>query len=127
MEARTLTEQEFLSLDAAVREPIRRRREALETELKRSLKEARTWEKEANRRPQDLAFRKYEVNVAVDHSETAGAPVVMERNPTYNNLFGRIEKEAVYGALQTDLTLIRGGSRRQAKGGARGLPGGGGL
>jgi len=71
---------------------------------------------------QEMAFRKYEVNVAVDHSETVGAPVVMERNPTYNNLFGRIEKEAVYGALQTDFTLIRGGSLHQANGGYIVLP-----
>jgi len=71
---------------------------------------------------QDVAFRKYEVNAAVDHSETVGAPVVMERNPTYNNLFGRIEKEAVYGALQTDFTLIRGGSLHQANGGYLVLP-----
>jgi len=186
VEGRPLSEQEFLNLDAAVREPIRRRREALETELKQALKEARTWEKEANRAlqnlnrevalnvvggliedlqekyeelaevvgylneveedivssidpfvghpqpetpgapsqawAQELAFRKYEVNVAVDHSETAGAPVVMERNPTYNNLFGRIEKEALYGALQTDFTLIRGGSLHQANGGYLVLP-----
>jgi len=60
--------------------------------------------------------------VAVDHSETVGAPVVMERNPTYNNLFGRIEKEALYGALQTDFTLIRGGSLHQANGGYLVLP-----
>jgi lon-related putative ATP-dependent protease len=186
VEGRALSEQEFLSLKPAVREPIRRRREALETELRQSLKEARTWEKEANRNlqmlnrqvalnvvggliedlqekyhelpevvvylneveedivsnidpflghpqpetpgghpqswAQELAFRKYEVNVAVDHSETVGAPVIMERNPTYNNLFGRIEKEAVYGALQTDFTLIRGGSLHQANGGYLVLP-----
>ena len=34
--------------------------------------------------------RKYAVNVLVDHSGSKGAPVVLERNPTYANLFGQI-------------------------------------
>ncbi|HID86019.1 MAG TPA: ATP-dependent protease, partial [Anaerolineae bacterium] len=62
----------------------------------------------------ELPFRKYEVNVLVDNSELEGAPVVMELNPTYNNLFGRIEKEAQFGALVTDFTLIRPGSLHRA-------------
>ncbi len=57
---------------------------------------------------QDVRFRRYVVNVIVDNSETAGAPVVMELNPTYNNLFGRIEKEARFGAMTTDFTMVRG-------------------
>jgi len=55
----------------------------------------------------ELPFRKYGVNVLVDNSELEGAPVVIELNPTYNNLFGRIEKEAQFGALVTDFTMIR--------------------
>jgi AAA domain/ABC transporter substrate binding protein len=31
---------------------------------------------------------RYEVNVLIDNSETIGAPVVVERNPTYYNLIG---------------------------------------
>ena len=34
------------------------------------------------------SFTQYQVNVFVDHSETTGAPVVFENNPTYPNLFG---------------------------------------
>jgi len=63
------------------------------------------------------AWRKYEVNVLVDNSEVRGAPVILEFNPTFNNLFGRIEKEAQFGALYTDATMIRGGSLHQANGG----------
>ncbi len=37
--------------------------------------------------------------------------------PTYNNLFGRIEKEAQFGALTTDFTMIRGGFLHRANGG----------
>jgi lon-related putative ATP-dependent protease len=63
------------------------------------------------------ALRKYEVNVLVDNSELKGAPVVLEFNPTFNNLFGRIEKEAQFGTSYTDFTMIKGGSLHQANGG----------
>jgi len=68
------------------------------------------WMKEA-------PFRKYEVNVIVDNSDVKGAPVVMEFNPTYQNLFGTTEKEAQFGALVTDFTMIRGGSLHKANNG----------
>lgn len=67
-------------------------------------------------------FRRYEVNVIVDNSDAKGAPVVMEYHPTYNNLIGRIEKEAVFGALITDFTMIRAGSLHKANGGYLVLP-----
>jgi lon-related putative ATP-dependent protease len=63
------------------------------------------------------ALTKYEVNVLVDNSELKGAPVILELNPTFNNLFGRIEKEAQFGALYTDFTMIKSGSLHQANGG----------
>ncbi len=66
---------------------------------------------------QSPQFKKYEVNVIVDNSELEGAPVLMEMNPTYYNIFGRIEKEDQFGALITDFTMIRGGSLHQANGG----------
>ncbi len=53
----------------------------------------------------------------VDNSGLDGAPVVMELNPTYSNLFGRIEHEAQFGTLITDFTLVRGGSLHHANGG----------
>jgi lon-related putative ATP-dependent protease len=59
-------------------------------------------------------FKKYEVNVVVDNSSAKGAPVVMEANPTYQNLIGRTEKEAQFGALITDFTMIRGGALHKA-------------
>jgi lon-related putative ATP-dependent protease len=63
------------------------------------------------------SFKKYEVTVVVDNSVVKGAPVVMASNPTYPNLFGRIEKEAQFGALVTDFTMIRGGFLHKANGG----------
>ena len=74
-----------------------------------------TWMKEAS-------FRKYEVNVIVDNSDVKGAPVVTEFNPTYQNLFGTTEKEAQFGVLTTDFTMIRGGSLHRANGGYLVLP-----
>ena len=71
---------------------------------------------------QETAYRKYEVNVVVDNSRLEGAPVVIELNPTYHDLFGRIEKEAQFGALSTDFTLIRRGSIHRANGGYLVLP-----
>lgn len=66
---------------------------------------------------QKQALRKYEINVLVGNLEVKGAPVILELNPTFNNLFGRIEKEAQFGALYTDFTMIKGGSLHQANGG----------
>lgn len=63
------------------------------------------------------AFRKYEVNVLVDNSHLTGAPVVIETNPTFNNLTGRLEKEAHFGAITSDFTMIRAGSMHRANGG----------
>ncbi len=65
----------------------------------------------------EVPFKKYEVNVIVDNSKLKGAPVIIEQNPTYQNLFGRIEKEAQFGVLSTDFTLIRGGSLHKANNG----------
>ncbi len=61
--------------------------------------------------------RKYKVNVLVDNSKLKGAPVVIATNPSFTNLFGKIEKEAHYGALVTDFTMIREGYFHQANGG----------
>ncbi|UCE29484.1 MAG: AAA family ATPase [Candidatus Bathyarchaeota archaeon] len=70
----------------------------------------------------EASFRKYEVNMIVDNSDLKGAPVIVEFNPTHQNLFGRIEKEAQFGALTTDFTMIRGGSLHKANGGYLVLP-----
>lgn len=62
-------------------------------------------------------FKRYRVNVAVDNSRLKGAPVIFETNPTYNNLFGRIEKYPVQGGYATDFTMIKAGSLLKANGG----------
>ncbi len=66
---------------------------------------------------QGSSFRRYEVNVLVDHSKASGAPVVFEDNPTYQNLVGRIEHLAMMGALITDFALIKPGALHKANNG----------
>ncbi|HXI02991.1 MAG TPA: ATP-binding protein [Candidatus Saccharimonadales bacterium] len=70
----------------------------------------------------DDLFRKFEVNLLVDNSRSTGAPVVLELNPSHNALFGRVEKETKFGALQTDFTMIKAGSLHRANGGYLVLP-----
>ena len=63
------------------------------------------------------ALSKYQVNVLVDNSQTRGAPVIYEDNPSYLNLIGRVEHIAQYGTLLTDFTLIKAGALHRANGG----------
>lgn len=60
---------------------------------------------------------RYRVNVLVDHSQTQGAPVVFERNPSFYNLVGRIDYRATFGAMVTDFSQIRAGALHRANGG----------
>jgi lon-related putative ATP-dependent protease len=66
--------------------------------------------------------RRYEVNLIVDNSSLKGAPVIVENYPSYNNLIGRIEHEAIMGASRTDFTMIRPGALHRAGGGYLVLP-----
>ena len=65
----------------------------------------------------ERALQRYAVNVLIDNSETQGAPVIYEDNPTYQNLVGRVEHRAEMGALTTDFTLIKAGALHRANGG----------
>ncbi len=60
---------------------------------------------------------RYSVNVLVDNSSCKGAPVIVETHPSYHNLMGRIEHEAIMGATHTDFTMIRPGALHRANGG----------
>ncbi len=67
-------------------------------------------------------FKKYEINILVDNSELTGAPIITELNPTYLNLFGKTEREARFGVLTTDFTMIQPGSLHKANGGYLMIP-----
>jgi predicted ATP-dependent protease len=60
---------------------------------------------------------RYAVNLLVDHGDARRPPVLLESNPTYENLFGRITYRQIRGSLETDFTLIRPGALHLANGG----------
>ncbi len=64
-----------------------------------------------------MQLRRYQVNVLVDHSTAASVPIVYESNPSVQNMLGRTEYVAQFGALVTDFTLIRPGALHRANGG----------
>ena len=53
----------------------------------------------------------------VDNSGLQGAPVIVETNPTYANLIGRVEMRAQFGTLVTDYRHIKAGALHRANGG----------
>jgi lon-related putative ATP-dependent protease len=73
---------------------------------------------EPDKEPQE-PFLEYKVNILVDNSNVKGAPVIMETNPNYMNLFGSIETaySRSYAFGQTDFTKIKAGSFLKANGG----------
>jgi lon-related putative ATP-dependent protease len=62
-------------------------------------------------------FDRYRLNVIVDNSGLRGAPVVVETNPIYPNLIGRVEMRAELGTLVTDFRYVKAGALHRANGG----------
>lgn len=60
---------------------------------------------------------RYDVNVIVDNSDLDGAPVILELNPTYATLVGKVERRISFGAMDTNHTLVRAGALHRANGG----------
>jgi predicted ATP-dependent protease len=60
---------------------------------------------------------RYRVNLLVDNEGLAGAPVIIEDNPSYHTLFGSIEYQPEEDVLLTDFSRIRAGSLLKAHGG----------
>ena len=61
--------------------------------------------------------RRYAVNLFVDHNSSKHPKVVLEANPTYQNLFGRLEYLQEGGGADTDFTMIYPGALHRANGG----------
>ncbi len=59
----------------------------------------------------------YRVNLFVDNSKLEGAPVIMDSNYTFQNLFGKLEYENYMGTLRTDYTMLKAGLLHKANGG----------
>ncbi|HEY5584065.1 MAG TPA: ATP-binding protein [Ruminiclostridium sp.] len=66
---------------------------------------------------EETPVHKYKVNVLVDNSNLKGAPVIIDFNPTYPNLIGKIEYENEFGSVSTDYTKIKPGLFHLANGG----------
>ena len=65
----------------------------------------------------DAVFTKYKINLIVDNSNLKGAPVIVETNPTYYNLIGRVEYENNMGVATTNFMKIKAGALHKANGG----------
>lgn len=69
-------------------------------------------------RSEQSAVRRYDVNVIVgDEASDGGAPVVVEDNPTFPTLLGRVEYQSRLGTLVTDFSQIKPGALHRANGG----------
>jgi lon-related putative ATP-dependent protease len=69
------------------------------------------------RETQKALMQRYKVNLLVDNCRQKGAPVIVNDNPSYYNLFGRIGKDAVMGGWYSDYTMISSGAMLRANGG----------
>ena len=71
-----------------------------------------------NPKPEDTKpWLNYRVNLFIDNSNLEGAPVIMDTNYIYHNLFGKLEYENQFGMLKTDFTMIKPGLLHKANGG----------
>lgn len=66
---------------------------------------------------QNNPWENYRVNLFIDNSELEGAPVIMDSNYSYHNIFGKLEYENYYGSLKTDHTMLKAGLLQKANGG----------
>ena len=66
---------------------------------------------------QPKPWQNYRVNLFIDNSHQDGAPVIMDSDYSYHNLFGKLEYENYYGSLKTDYTMLKPGLLHQANGG----------
>lgn len=62
-------------------------------------------------------FLPFQVNVFVDNSEAKGPPVVVESNPNFGNMFGKIERRFLFGGYLSDHTMLKAGALSRANGG----------
>ncbi len=66
---------------------------------------------------QGPSFDRYRINLLIDNSRLKGAPVIYEANPTYFNVFGRIEHIIQMGNAMTNFLMIKPGALHRAGGG----------
>ncbi|MGO4888813.1 Lon protease family protein [Anaerobacillus sp. MEB173] len=62
-------------------------------------------------------LHRYIVNLFVNNKNLEGAPVIYETNPTYHNLFGKLEYQGQFGSWVTDFSFLKPGAFHLANGG----------
>jgi lon-related putative ATP-dependent protease len=67
--------------------------------------------------PQVDSFMAYKINIFVDNSSLSGPPIIIEPNPNWFNMFGKIERRAFMGTYISDHTMIKAGAVQLANGG----------
>ncbi len=61
-------------------------------------------------------FLPFQINVFVDNSAAKGPPVVIEPNPNFGNMFGKIERRFLFGGYLSDHTMLKPGALSLANG-----------
>ena len=64
-----------------------------------------------------LMVEQFLPNLLVPQEANAGAPVIYEQNPTFQNLFGHVDFASFQGSTYTSYRLIRAGALHKANGG----------
>ncbi|TWX56283.1 ATP-binding protein [Colwellia hornerae] len=64
-----------------------------------------------------LMVEQFLPNLLVSQKPDAGAPVIYEQNPTFQNLFGHVDFASFQGSTYTSYRLIRAGALHKANGG----------
>lgn len=64
-----------------------------------------------------LMVEQFLPNLLVSQKPDAGAPVIYEQNPTFQNLFGHVDFASFQGSTYTSYRLIRPGALHKANGG----------
>ncbi|HEX7364025.1 MAG TPA: ATP-binding protein, partial [Dehalococcoidia bacterium] len=62
-------------------------------------------------------FTPFQINVFVDNGGKKGPPIVVETNPNFSNVFGRVERRFFFGGYLSDHTMLKPGSLHLANGG----------
>jgi len=62
-------------------------------------------------------FLAFKVNVFIDNSDCKTPPVVIEPNPNFGNMFGKIERRFLFGSYLSDHTMLKAGAVSNANGG----------
>src|SRR5690606_30668828 len=74
-------------------------------------------EKQEEADNREIFIEEFVPNVLVHYESMSGAPIIFEPNPSYGNLFGRVEYNSNGGSLYTNYRMIRPGALHRANGG----------